>query len=168
MEVVTIRGLRRRAVPYATWRAPLDPSLRQVALWSGPAMVLGTLLAVAWPLLLAWSQTRFFLFLGPLAGRLAWILRAMGPWVLTLNLLGLLAYGLLLAVTHGLRSGKLWCHWAALGVAAHGAANAAVISLWAGLVALNGTAWLIILVLGAIAMVLALPILLLMALVALR
>jgi hypothetical protein len=160
MKRFTLDDVIQRSTRYEKWKAELDPRLQQGLVWSGYAIfsAIGFLLLL--PVLLPWTRSDLFLVLGPeLQGVFLFLLNLM-PLLLTVNLIGVIAYIALLWITEGLEKPPVavW-HYTAFAEVALGAVNAFVLALAGAIVVLNLFLWIVAIVIGLLVLFAALGIL---------
>lgn len=154
MQNAKLADLMARATPYERWRAPLDPGLVRGMGLAGLSIGIALVALWAMPMILDLPGLDFFWILGPQYVFVLSAIHSARAGLIIMNVFSGITFFVTLGVTRGLRTGRAVWHWVCFGIVAIGTANAVVLSVEIGILAVNLIIWISIMIAAAIGIVL--------------
>ena len=133
-----------KSTEYELWGAPFDERLRQATIISGATIVLNLGALLMLPGFISFTYTEFFLVGSGFMRGLLLFMYQMQPWLIGLNLVCMIAYGVLLYFTNQLESGNAHWHDLATAEVVIGTICGLILAVELTVIVLNVAIWIVI------------------------
>ena len=148
-----------KSTEYELWGAKFDDRLRQATIISGATIVLNLGALLMLPGFISFTYTEFFWVGSGFMRGLLLFMYQMQPWLIGLNLVCMIAYGVLLYFTNQLESGNAHWHDLATAEVVVGSICGLVLAIELTVIVLNVAIWIVVGILAIVALFVALAIL---------